>query len=134
MPHSLRFMVVLLAIAALCAPVSLFVQHWQSVRQSRHTASALTGGDPERGLHAMERYGCGACHEIDGVPGATGRVGPSLKGLTRRAELAGKLGNDPASLVRWIQHPQAVQPGVGMPELNVGDGDARDIAAYIYAS
>jgi len=34
--------------------------------------------------------------------------------------------------MRWIQHPQKLEPGTAMPEMNVTDGDARDIAAYLY--
>jgi cytochrome c len=28
--------------------------------------------------------------------------------------------------------PQSIEPGTGMPNLGVSDGQARDIAAYLY--
>jgi cytochrome c1 len=63
---------------------------------------------------------------------ALGRVGPSLDGIALRAMIAGKLANSPDNLRRWIRDPQAVTPGTDMPDLSVGDGDARDITAFLY--
>jgi cytochrome c1 len=31
----------------------------------------------------------------------------------------------------WLQHPQTTKPGTAMPELNVPERDARDIASYL---
>jgi cytochrome c1 len=36
-------------------------------------------------------------------------------------------------MVRWLEHPQALRPGSGMPEMGVTDKDARAMAAYLYA-
>ena len=33
---------------------------------------------------------------------------------------------------QWIRDPQQVSPGTAMPDLNVGEGDARDITAFLY--
>jgi cytochrome c1 len=35
-------------------------------------------------------------------------------------------------MIRWIQHPRDVDPLTAMPNLNVNDSDARDIASYLY--
>lgn len=133
MPFSLRFVAALMAMAAGSAPISLYVQHLHSVHAARADATALTGGDPDAGRAATLRYNCGACHGIGGVPGADGQVGPALKDLTKRTELANRLPNDPQSLILWIQHPQQIEPGSGMPELGVSEREARDIAAYLYS-
>ena len=93
--------------------------------------AAGSGGDPERGHRAIERFGCGACHVIPGVEGARARIGPSLEGIGSRARLAGQLPNNADNLVRWIRKPQEVKPGNLMPDLGIGDRDARDIAAYL---
>jgi cytochrome c1 len=85
-----------------------------------------------KGRLAIERYGCGACHTIPGVPGARGMVGPPLATVGGRMLIAGMLTNTPQNLVRWIQGPQAVAPGNAMPNLGVSASDARDIAAYLY--
>jgi len=95
-------------------------------------ARTLTGGDPTRGVSAIGRYGCGSCHDIPGIRRATGAVGPPLAGIARRTYLAGHVSNTPQDMMRWIQHPQQLERGTAMPEMNVTDGDARDIAAYLY--
>jgi len=100
---------------------------------SREEAMHLTGGgDMTKGRLAIERYGCGACHTIPGIPGARGMVGPPLATLGGRMYIAGMLTNTPQNLVRWIQVPQEVAPGNAMPNLGVSASDARDIAAYLY--
>ena len=75
---------------------------------------------------------CGACHEIPGIEGAVGKVGPSLQGIGARTYLAGKLPNEPANMIKWIRQPQEVSPGTAMPELGVTEQDGKDIAAYLY--
>jgi len=96
------------------------------------SADAITGGNPRHGLDAIQRYGCGACHRIDGVPGAYGKVGPTLQNIGERAYVAGKLPNTPENLETWIRFPQRISPQSAMPDLGVGEIDARDIAAYLY--
>lgn len=95
-------------------------------------AAAMTGGDPARGKTAINRYGCVACHQIPGVSGAQGLVGPPLDGVARRSYIGGVLSNTPENMIRWIQNPQAVDQKTAMPNLGVTDAEARDIAAYLY--
>ena len=95
-------------------------------------ARALTGGEPSRGVSAIGRYGCGSCHEIPGIRRATGTVGPPLAKIARRTYLAGHVSNTPQDMMRWIQHPQELEHGTAMPEMNIPDPDARDITAYLY--
>jgi cytochrome c1 len=90
-------------------------------------------GDARRGVEAMGRHGCGACHQIPGVRGSRGVVGPSLAGFGERRFIAGALRNDTANLVRWIRDPQAIKPGTVMPNLGVSEGEARDIASHLTA-
>ena len=35
-------------------------------------------------------------------------------------------------MIKWIQHPQSIDPKNAMPDLGVTDQDARDIAAFLY--
>ncbi len=95
-------------------------------------ARALTGGEPARGRELLRSYGCGTCHIVPGVPGAAGVVGPPLDRLGSRAQLAGRLPNTPDNLILWVRQPQRIVPGTAMPDLGVGERDARDIAAYLY--
>jgi cytochrome c len=92
----------------------------------------VAGGDPERGRAALVGFGCGSCHVIPGVRGARGMVGPPLSDFALRAYIAGQLPNQPENLMRWVQNPQAVEPGTAMPNLGVGPAVARDMAAYLY--
>lgn len=93
---------------------------------------ALAGADVERGRAALERFECGACHEIPGVRGPTSMVGPPLDGFGRRVQLAGRFPNRPEVLVRWIVDPPSLKADTAMPGVGVSENDARDIAAYLY--
>jgi cytochrome c len=132
MQQSLKLAIGLVAAGFAAAQVSLAVQREQSKRTEEAAAHALTGGDAPRGREAALRYQCGACHEIPGVPRASGRTGPSLSKVATRVFIAGRMSNDPADLIRWIRTPQAINPGGGMPDLGVSEADGRDIAAYLY--
>ena len=109
---------------------------WYGVRASQRIPVAptyqVTSGDVGRGREALIRHGCGACHAIAGVPGARGRVAPSLTDVRERSYLAGRLPNTPGNMIRWIQNPQGFIPGTAMPNLGVTESEARDIAAYLY--
>ena len=96
------------------------------------TASAMTGGDPDRGAQALSTYGCVTCHTIPGVRESRGLVGPPLTRIASRVYLAGRLPNTPDNIEKWIQHPRAVDEKTAMPDTGVTDADVRDIAAYLY--
>ena len=92
----------------------------------------VVNGNADRGRIAIQRYGCGSCHRVPGVGGADGTVGPPLDFWSKRTYVAGEVPNTPDFLVRWIEMPQAIEPGTAMPNLGVTEGSARDIAAYLY--
>jgi cytochrome c len=92
----------------------------------------VAGGDPETGATLIEQWGCGSCHTIPGIRKANGLVGPTLAEFGSRAYIAGNMTNNPDNLVRWIMDPQEIEPGTVMPDLNVTDGVARHMAAYLY--
>jgi cytochrome c len=105
---------------------------WQDRRELEARAAGLTGGDPHAGREAIARYGCGACHTVPGVRRAQGMVGPPLTAFAKRIYVAGKLPNSPDNLIHWILDPQGVSAATAMPNTGVTEGDARDIAAYLY--
>ena len=92
-----------------------------------------TGGDPDNGKTLINKYGCNACHVIDSIPGAIGQVGPPLTNIKQRSYIAGVLSNTPANLQRWIMNPTEISPKTAMPDLDVTEQDARDIAAFLYS-
>lgn len=101
-------------------------------QESGQTPSPQMVGNPHHGKQLISYFGCGGCHTVPGVPGATGNVGPPLNGFANRVYIAGVLRNTPDNLVLWIRQPQSVVPGNAMPPLGVDAQDARDIAAFLY--
>ena len=89
-------------------------------------------GDPAHGAELIASQGCGSCHQVPGVDGADGRVGPPLDGFAERTYIAGELTNTFDNLVQWIMDPQEIEPGTAMPDLGIDEEQARDLAAYLY--
>ena len=93
---------------------------------------AIAGADAGRGRAAIARVGCGACHEIPGIPWPQGRVGPSLEGFARQALISGQFPNRPDILSLWVRDAPALSPQTGMPSMPLSEQEARDVAAYLY--
>ena len=104
----------------------------QKGERRERDARQLTGGDPARGPALMRAYGCAQCQTIPGVAGANGLVGPPLAGIANRMYVGGVVTNTPDNLIRWILNPKAIDPMTAMPAVGVSEGQARDIAAYLY--
>ena len=92
----------------------------------------IAGADPDRGLVLIESHGCGACHQIPGVPWPRGEVGGSLAGFADRVLIDGRHPNQPDVLTRWLRDPPALSPDTAMPASELSEAQARDVAAYLY--
>jgi cytochrome c2 len=101
-------------------------------RELERAATLTGGGNAQTGRTEIRKYGCNTCHEISGVPGARGLIGPRLDGIGQRYYIAGELPNNANNLMLWIQHPRKIEPHTAMPEMGVTEQDSRDIAAYLY--
>lgn len=135
MPRSISTKLFFGIFAGLVVLVALIGTGWEYARertQLRAHAAAATHGDPRRGEAMFIQYGCGSCHAVKNVRTATGMVGPPLDGIAVRMIIGGHLSNTPANMQRWIRDPQHIAPGTAMPDLNVGEQDARDITAFLY--
>lgn len=97
-----------------------------------HETTAVSTASVENGRLLLRQYGCGACHSIPGVAGASGNVGPPLEKIARRVYLAGMLPNTPQNMIDWIRAPHAVDPKTAMPDLKVSRAHAADMTAYFY--
>jgi len=86
----------------------------------------LTGVAAMRGRDHMQYYGCTSCHSTPAFPQHT-----ELSDLHLIGWGFVTLANTPQHLALWIQHPQQIHPGTAMPELNVTNTDANDMAAYL---
>ncbi len=84
------------------------------------------------GRRLIAQFGCGSCHTIPGVPGADAMAAPPLNNFYERTYIAGRLPNNEANLMLWIEDPQKIWPGNAMPNLGVTPAQARDIASYLY--
>jgi cytochrome c len=106
---------------------------------SNSSAPASAPGPPPNptavaeGQALMAQKGCGGCHVVPGVAGASGTIGPSLAGVASRTSIAGGAvpNNGPDDLKRWILDPPAVKPGTQMPKLGLSDDEATKIVAYL---
>ena len=136
MLRSLSTKVVFAIIAGLLFVIALagiLREYVQQRTRLRDHAAAVVQGDPRRGEAMFIQYGCGSCHSVKNVRTATGMVGPPLDGIGLRVIVGGHLSNNPANMEKWIRDPQQVSPGTAMPDLNVGQEDARDITAFLYS-
>lgn len=90
--------------------------------------------DAARGKQAIVSAGCGACHVIPGLRWPQGRSGPSLEGFADQGLIAGRLPNRPDLLAAYVRNAPATLPGTTMPAMPLTEGEARDVAAYLYAN
>lgn len=92
----------------------------------------VQGGNPELGRDAIRDFGCISCHSIPGVVGANAHVGPPLDNWADRQYIAGRVPNDPETLVLFLLDPKYVDPETAMPVAGLTEEDARNIASYLY--
>ena len=119
--------------AARFAPLVLLALPLLSACDDRQEPARSAGlGDAAAGAQRVAAAGCGTCHVIPGIEGASGLVGPPLDHMGRRIYIAGLLRNTPENMVLWLRTPQRVVPGVVMPDVGLTDAQARDVTAYLY--
>jgi len=106
-----------------------FCYQWPPDRGPR---LSVPNGNAQQGCQAIIQYGCGGCHELDSVRKATGRVGPKLTDIREQVYIAGVLANQPDNMVRWLMDPKDAAPRTAMPDLDVTEQDARNMAACLY--
>ena len=126
------FFGLLAALIFAVALIAIVYKYAEQRDRMRMHAAMAAGGDPVRGESMFIQYGCGSCHAMSGVRTAVGNVGPPLDGIATREIIAGHLANNPPNMETWIRDPQHVSPGTAMPDLRVGEEDARDITAFLY--
>jgi cytochrome c1 len=95
----------------------------------------------QQGVRVILQYGCGGCHTIPNIPGASGNIGPNLgptadlPPVSQRRTIAGGAvpNNSPADLAAWIADPPSLKPGTAMPKLGLTPDQAAAAAAYLYS-
>jgi len=102
------------------------------------------GPQEQQGVRVILQRGCGSCHTIPNIPGASGTIGPNLGPhdtvplLSQRTMIAtypnGSVPNNSVDdLAKWILNPQALKPGTAMPTLGLSPDEAAAAAAYLYS-
>ena len=96
--------------------------HWYASETNPKAAAGAVKGNAGGGTLAatalFKQNGCGACHEFKAIPGAVGKVGPSLDDISPTAKKAGQ--DLLAYIKQSIVDPNAFitpgyQPGVMPP-------------------
>jgi cytochrome c len=95
----------------------------------------------QQGVTVILQRGCGGCHTIPNIPGASGTIGPNLgpngdiPPLSERKTIAGGAvpNNSVDDLAKWILNPSALKPGTAMPTLGLSPDEAAAAAAYLYS-
>lgn len=117
-PHFAWALAIACLMAAACKPVP----------SNRYEFDSDT---KRRGVVAIKRVGCGACHEISGVDWPKGRTAPSLVDFDDVGVIAGSLPNTPANLAAFVRNAPKTKPGSTMPAMPLTEQEARDVAAYL---
>lgn len=83
------------------------------------------------GARLFVASGCGACHRIRGLDGATGRVGPDLTHVgSRRSLAAATVRNDVEAFAMWIRDSHHIKPGNRMPPYRMLSNDELSALAH----
>lgn len=100
--------------------------------QRHSTPVYFEQADPANGKRLVFSYGCAVCHQIGGVQGHPGHIGPPLTNWAHRKYIAGSLANTPPSLAQWLMRPQDFEPGSAMPNLGITEKQAKDMAEFLF--
>jgi cytochrome c oxidase subunit 2 len=84
-----------------------------------------------QGEQIFMQMSCVSCHAINGTM-AHARVGPDLTHLESRGQIGSGIVDDtPQNLEAWLRDPQAVKPGVEMPNFQFTPDQVTKLAAYL---
>ena len=98
----------------------------------------------QQGVKVILARGCGGCHTIPNIPGASGTIGPNLgphddvPPVSERKMIAtypnGTVPNNSVDdLAKWILDPPTLKPGTPMPKLGLSQDEASAAAAFLYS-
>jgi mono/diheme cytochrome c family protein len=90
--------------------------------------SATQDADRGRQLFVVQ---CAICHRYEGIPQATGILGPDLTAWETHPSIMNTLPNTPENLARWLANPIAVRGDATMPPLGLSSGQISDLVAFL---
>jgi cytochrome c oxidase subunit II len=113
-----------MTVLVIAEPMAKF-RRWLAANAKPAPASSSAGHD------VFMRAACADCHQIRGTS-AHGVVGPDLTHLVSRLTLgAATIPNTTEKLADWVRDPQHFKPGNKMPNIQLSEGDRRDLMAYL---
>jgi cytochrome c oxidase subunit 2 len=84
----------------------------------------------QQGKELFSQSACMGCHTVSGL--SAGILGPNLTHFGSRKTFGGaSMMNTPENLVKWIENPAHMKPGVLMPNLGMRDDQSKALAAYL---
>ncbi len=95
-------------------------------------AAPVEPTDPlaQKGREIFSQSACVGCHTIAGM--SAGTLGPNLTHFgSRKTFAAGLLPTTRENLVKWVENPDHVKPGVLMPNLGMRGEQSQALAAYL---
>jgi cytochrome c len=117
-----------------CAPPAPPAKPGATDAKPAAASASTVAGDANNGRILFTAKGCIACHTAQGVPNATGTIGPNLNGIgdsAKRPTLTDGAQNTPEHIREWIKDPQKLKPGTMMPNLQLSDKEADDLTALL---
>ena len=104
---------------------------WLAHQERPVPSNVLMSAAAAAGERLFMNSQCSSCHTIAGTS-ARGAIGPNLTHLGSRTSIASDtLANTPTNLAAWIRNPQAIKPGVLMPDLGLSRGQVHDLVVYL---
>lgn len=101
------------------------------LRQQAQPAATPQAPPAAEGAKLFQQKTCSSCHAIGGTS-AKARIGPDLTHFGSRKQLgSGVLDNTPQNLEAWLRNPDAVKPGVNMPNFHLTDSEVTALSAYL---
>ena len=123
--------VLFLGIAAACAGGAAPAA--TPIKAAATAAPAAGAGDPAKGKALAASKGCGACHTIQGVSGATGTLATDLTHIASAKTIAGQadLPVSAENLKKWLKDPAKAKAGAKMPNPLLKDQEIEDLVAFL---
>jgi len=101
------------------------------IKSQQQVPAVPTTGEAAKGAQLFQAIPCQSCHTIAGTA-ANGTVGPDLTHFASRQTLGtGVLDNNAGTLTAWLSNPQAIKPGILMPNLKLTNDQITALVAYM---
>ena len=100
------------------------------IQQQRSPVPPSANSLVEQGRQLFVQRTCGNCHAVAST--SEGQAGPELTHFASRQTIgAGVVENTPENIAAFVRNPQAVKPGILMPNFRLSEEEVRALTAYL---